>query len=254
MYRKNIMKINSKFTVNLFKSCGLLMPFIVVSSCGSKGKGNNGGKQSNTESGNKKQGNTNVTTSNQSPKTTPSTPAAEEPLIVAAPAEEQPNFDQKKMSEVINGGDGTQHVGIKFNEKFYDLTIFYDLYQFFYNKKDEGTDLVKPEDLTIEVVKKMINKGQFVNDVPNNERNLVNANTDTWKENESNLFEFNFGNDIANNLCTRYNGLLKFLVGANDLGFPQGAFDEISGKLKNGATVNGWEGADVLIKLAELQK
>lgn len=241
------MKINSKFLADLLKCCGLLMPVVVVTSCG---KDKNKGKDDNKEQSSATESKPNVTknhtqttpviTSVQPEKPTqthnekPS--SGQTPRNTTQPSTSQSVDDQKVTDLLKKAGD--KHVVMNVGGNCFDLSVFFDIYSWVYGKTQNQPDFVKPEDLNIKHVNTIMSKGQMPTEASDVEKKFgINTDTTNWQDGKT--YEYSFtasatGSDACKALeCPLYNGLLKFLTKSNDLGFNETMFS--SGKLNDSA-------------------
>ena len=178
------------------------------------------------------QSNTQQTNSNQ-PQQSQSQP------VTTNTSDAQSISDESKLSVLVKIENG-KHAGVKIEEQYFDLTVFYDLYSWIYDKAgDKLNELVEPDQLTWENVKTIIKKSMFVNVTDDNEKKFgikKEVSKDWAKENEIYTYDFTASSkpeDAKSLECPCYNGLLKFWAHANDLGFSGEAF-------QNGTLKKNW--------------
>ena len=177
----------------------------------------------------------------------------------ASPSETATISDEKKLSELIKTED-KKHVGVKIGDQCFDLNVFSDLYSWIYAKDDNTTQgLVKPGELTWFNVKKIITNSKFnttTGQLSKEEKNfgIKNDVSQKWtKENTIYTYVFTASSTQEgwkNLECPCYNGLLKFWMHDNNLGFNENSFEK--GKLKDEADFK--QTNDVAKKLVEYLK
>ena len=162
--------------------------------------------------------------------------------------------NESKLSELISKKNG-EHAGVKIKDKYFDLNVFYDLYSWIHNKANKKDGLVKPDELTWGAVTKIITKSQFSNETSDDNEKIFGINegvSNKWTE-ENTIYTYEFTASSTQEgwqrlECPCYNGLLKFWMHDNNLGFHESSFE--NGKLKSDAHLDK-QTNDVATKLAE---
>lgn len=192
----------------------------------------------------------------EQPKTEQPKPGTEQPKTSTAdPSGTTTITNESKLSELISGKTG-EHAGVKISDHCFDLNVFYDLYSWIYNKVDKQDGLVSPADLTWGKVKTIVSKSEFPSKIKENEKKFgINAGvSNKWTE-ENTIYTYEFTASSTqegwkNLECPCYNGLLKFWMHDNNLGFNENSFTD--GKLNDKAELNKTN--EVATKLVEYLK